>query len=665
MPNQYSLLLDEAVYEDMVQNHYDSSKWMGMQPVLAEATEIPRSKKKLNELCKKGAIVIGDTLMMRKIDRDGTEITFSATIVAFDQHSLPIMRTTGNANGNTWTCAGPNEFDEAMVKAHNSLDSSCRKTWDAVYVTRNTQELGNLYLFRQCLELYEKELEKWGCNGLGEEVEDRLSRALRGSDLTSSNSTPSPLTTSINYLAAQRRVLDGSEGGNSNPIANSPSSSPSALVTRQRPKQADRRSYHSDASAASPREPSNVSSPSSEVPLIIEEKPTPLRHRSASESSSVSSRTRRLLGLPAVRITPDAGSEQPPAKARSGFKWKREFSGRWLEIRIGRREQSAEHLVKASGEATPIPLSQRSTIRLPLSQTSTITDPDGRDRSSHAASEQRLLPESRDSLEYAILTPREGLYCRTKRALGLKRDPIDPNHPESRERTATDNLLDRVSSTLRFLPDRRTPSPSSATSVSNLSIAAPRWQRIMSRHGKIGLSTSSSIRETLMGKPPIHTPVPQAMYTGPDSKKYVAVDMTEDGMAFLPSEARRIHTPPLPNDATSPSIRNTRGFFFDYNAPPAPTFPDRPADANAQVLGPRRDSDWYRVKMNAIEAETTTREQLALSVPEHLPNSPLCPKHPKHKSGGTGECPYHGRNPSLPKETDMSSPKTSPSGIWW
>ena len=80
MPNQYSLLLDEAVYEDMVQNHYDSSKWMGMQPVLAEATEIPRSKKKLNELCKKGAIVIGDTLMMRKIDRDGTEITFSATV---------------------------------------------------------------------------------------------------------------------------------------------------------------------------------------------------------------------------------------------------------------------------------------------------------------------------------------------------------------------------------------------------------------------------------------------------------------------------------------------------------------------------------------------------------------------------------------------------------
>ena len=80
MPKEYSLLLDEAVYEDMVQDHYDSSKWMGMQPVLAAATRIPRSKKKLDELCKKGAILIHDTLTMTKTGRDGTAITFSATV---------------------------------------------------------------------------------------------------------------------------------------------------------------------------------------------------------------------------------------------------------------------------------------------------------------------------------------------------------------------------------------------------------------------------------------------------------------------------------------------------------------------------------------------------------------------------------------------------------
>lgn len=33
-----------------------------------------------------------------------------------------------------------------------------------------------------------------------------------------------------------------------------------------------------------------------------------------------------------------------------------------------------------------------------------------------------------------------------------------------------------------------------------------------------------------------------------------------------------------------------------------------------------------------------------LDVPEHLPDSPLCPRNPIHKSGGTGICVYHGRN---------------------
>ena len=32
-----------------------------------------------------------------------------------------------------------------------------------------------------------------------------------------------------------------------------------------------------------------------------------------------------------------------------------------------------------------------------------------------------------------------------------------------------------------------------------------------------------------------------------------------------------------------------------------------------------------------------------LNVPDHLPNSPLCPLSPKHKSGGKAICPIHGR----------------------
>ena len=39
-------------------------------------------------------------------------------------------------------------------------------------------------------------------------------------------------------------------------------------------------------------------------------------------------------------------------------------------------------------------------------------------------------------------------------------------------------------------------------------------------------------------------------------------------------------------------------------------------------------------------------EEVALSIPDHLPNSPLCLRHPKYRSGGAGgrmgECPFHG-----------------------
>lgn len=542
-------------------------------------------------------------------------------------------------------------------------------------------------------------------------------RAVRGSDLTSANSTPSPLTTPNNYIAVQRRALRSSEGANAVSVPTSPLASPPVAVVRQRPKQAERRSYYSDPSAVStPHEPFSIPSPFSEVPLIVEEEePAPLKNRTPSDSSSVSSCARRLLRLPGTRITPGTGpgDEQPPSKARSGFKWKREFSGRWLEIRIGRKGQSAEYSAQGSGEATPVPLSHRSTMRLPpLGQASTITGPESRDRSSHAASDQQLIHESRDDpIRSTTLAPKEGLYCRTRRALGLKHDPVIPRDVEEpRHRTSTDTLLDRVSSTLRFLPNRKTTtttatttSPNSATtSTSNLSIAAaPRWQRILNNrshhgttnntkpaHGHGFPSTSSSIREMMMGKPPLHTPEPEALYTASDSHRYMAVDLTaHNGTAFLPSEARRIHTPPLPSDtATTPGtttgLGKARGFFFDYIALPGTTttttttsitsFPEPPAH---RAVNAAPEPDWYRVELHAVEtgpssSDMHSREELALTIPEHLPNSPLCPRHPKYRAGGRGggECPFHGRgNGGLVRGKGGLSPRMSPGEgeFWW
>ena len=95
-------------------------------------------------------------------------------IKAFDPHSIPIMETTSDLTKTRWPMVGLNEFDLEMVRNHSSLRVSSRKTWDTISVRRNGQDLGSLYLVRQCLQLWEMEIEKWGCNGLGEDLGDSM-----------------------------------------------------------------------------------------------------------------------------------------------------------------------------------------------------------------------------------------------------------------------------------------------------------------------------------------------------------------------------------------------------------------------------------------------------------------------------------------------------------
>lgn len=40
------------------------------------------------------------------------------------------------------------------------------------------------------------------------------------------------------------------------------------------------------------------------------------------------------------------------------------------------------------------------------------------------------------------------------------------------------------------------------------------------------------------------------------------------------------------------------------------------------------------------------KNDFEFDMPEHLPNSPMCPANVNHKSGGTGVCVYHGRRKS-------------------
>lgn len=527
------------------------------------------------------------------------------------------------------------------------------------------------------------------------------SRALRSTE-NSSNTTPSPLTSPKNNASAQRRANRHSE-------SSSPLASPSYIVS-PRPLHIVRRSYRSEANG-----PSSLSN----GPEIFEEaQPAQLNRTTSSDSSTVSARARRLLS--SGRRTPK--EEQPSREARRGFKWTRAFSGRWFEIRIGPKQESTEALKSVSGKTSDDP------IPFPLGHASTVSDRRRNERWSSAASDERLLssetPDS--SMEYKMT--KEGLYCRTKRALGLKREHIDPTDTHSRDRTPTDNLLDRVSSTLKGTPERIFTSSSSATSVSNLSIAAPRWQRVLAGSRKAAAySSSSSVRDMLLANPPLTTPEPEAMYTGSDAQRYISVNLTEEGApAFLPSEARRINTPPLPTG--TPGQSRMPGFFFDYVAPSGtgPTVSTSGFEVRHPGTGVHegwRPGDWYRVKHEATEAETGSREQFVAAVPDHLPNSPLvrtspsfvaqtsgglcmerwfeetrysvllslttfhltfrlpenavlisrctqCPRHPKHKSRGTGECHLHGRNEVPSRKGDEPdsvppTPKMSPPDNWW
>ena len=169
------------------------------------------------------------------------------------------------------------------------------------------------------------------------------------------------------------------------------------------------------------------------------------------------------------------------------------------------------------------------------------------------------------------------------------------------------------------------------------------------------VSTSSSVIRLVMGKPPVNTPNRDSMYSGADDIEYFKVDITDpDGPTYLPSEARRIATPPLPTEG--PRKGRARGFFFDYDG-----FED--PDRRAQLLeaglhacrkGPSSSEacstdHWYRTKeLPRKDQEDTRVSTWRWNIPAHLPDSLLCPMHENSISKGAhGFCVDHGRRKTL------------------
>jgi parafibromin len=124
----------------------------------------------------------------------------------------------------------------------------------------------------------------------------------------------------------------------------------------------------------------------------------------------------------------------------------------------------------------------------------------------------------------------------------------------------------------------------------------------------------------------------------------------------------------------NPTSNHARGFFFDLSpaidepkpdvekSAPTSASQSLPTSAGSYSVSKHKSGghaqgirDWWEAntKLSNVGGKSTaaekralksTKSQFELNMVEHLPNSPLCPKNPKHKSGGTGICVYHGRN---------------------
>ncbi len=200
-------------------------------------------------------------------------------------------------------------------------------------------------------------------------------------------------------------------------------------------------------------------------------------------------------------------------------------------------------------------------------------------------------------------------------------------------------------------------------------------------------SYTSSQVNLRMGLQPANTPEENATYkikrsASAETEEFLKVDISiRGGTSYLPSEARRIHTPPLPEEGAD---GKWRGFFFDYNAPradssiqdPEPLSSGSSSAASAgeseskspnffKMTGRTKTNrckrvvtgDWYDVKLKQFDvgqdpSQVTDpkcgekrlnspglfgkspsgwdKAQFDLTIPEHLPSSPLCPRHPRY-----------------------------------
>lgn len=226
----------------------------------------------------------------------------------------------------------------------------------------------------------------------------------------------------------------------------------------------------------------------------------------------------------------------------------------------------------------------------------------------------------------------------------------------------------------------------------------------------------------------------QSKYKSAIGEEHYRTTLTGPGApSFLPSEMKRVNTPPVEIAKLATNRPGGfKGFFFDMRSIPnddsstesespvpsklkrrapiilkaslqsllpkvslqklkrkasrAPKEPEPSKDPLAvtefeQTPFSQRYGDTRRAKMSRIRTylDETLKEsvdddddgeaQWVVDVPDHLPNSPLCPLSPKHSSGGKAICPIHRRKKTIlaaPQvgKVSQTSPKNSPTMVF-
>ena len=178
-------------------------------------------------------------------------------------------------------------------------------------------------------------------------------------------------------------------------------------------------------------------------------------------SSGIGDCTRKLLRLSEIRRSRTASREsQPTQEARPGHRWYRELSGRWTEIKNGRKQHLEGDLPSPSigdpRESLEISASNQRSSALTTNSHSILEVVDNKTTknavSLHLKKEiNSAAPEAR-----ANLTEKLGFYFRTRGRWRPKK-PVSTKAPRPSDESlsTTEHVLNRASSLLRDLAAKR------------------------------------------------------------------------------------------------------------------------------------------------------------------------------------------------------------------